>query len=302
MTTEEITNFVRVAKLQHMTNAAADLNISQSALSASIKKLELELGVRLFERRGRHIELNRYGEIFLKYAENILLTISQLEQELAEAKSTMENRVCIAMPPLYSFVGLQARLHRSCPDISIRISHTPAKELTNALLSGEVDFCIMAARVDDHRLSCRELTDDKLVMVVPCDHPLAGREKVRLQEFRNDTFVNFSRSSGEASGVTDLEFYCRQLGFEPRIVLWSPNMREILAAVRDGIGAAMVPLRVLSGNAEEGLCCLPISEPSCWTHLRLYALRSVREMPAVSRVRRCIEEYFTTETDEDAAQ
>ena len=101
MNTEEITSFVKVAKLQHMTNAAAELNISQSALSSSIKKLELELGVRLFERRGRHIELNTYGEIFLRYAENMLLSLSQLEQELAEAKSAVENQVSIAMPPLY---------------------------------------------------------------------------------------------------------------------------------------------------------------------------------------------------------
>ena len=101
MNTEEITSFVKVAKLQHMTNAAAELNISQSALSSSIKKLELELGVRLFERRGRHIELNTYGEIFLRYAEGMLLYLSQLEQELAEAKSAVENQVCIAMPPLY---------------------------------------------------------------------------------------------------------------------------------------------------------------------------------------------------------
>lgn len=295
MNTEEITSFVKVAKLQHMTNAAAELNISQSALSSSIKKLELELGVRLFERRGRHIELNTYGEIFLRYAENMLLSLSQLEQELAEAKSAEENQVSIAMPPLYSFAGLQARLRESCPDVSVRITHTRIKELPGALLSGEVDFCIRAARVDDPRLSCRELTDDRLIMIVPPTHPLAGREQVHLSAFRNDTFVNFSRSSGEAPNVTDLEFYCRQIGFEPRIVLWSPNMREILESVRNGVGAAMVPLRVLSGYSVEDLCCLQISEPDCWTHLRLYALKNVREMPAVKRVRRCIEAYFDAE-------
>lgn len=295
MNTEEITSFVKVAKLQHMTNAAAELNISQSALSSSIKKLELELGVRLFERRGRHIELNTYGEIFLRYAENMLLSLSQLEQELAEAKSAVENRVSIAMPPLYSFAGLQARLRENCPDVSVRITHTRIKDLPGALLSGEVDFCIRAARVDDPRLFCRKLTDDRQIMIVPPTHPLAGREQVHLNAFRNDTFVNFSRSSGEAPGVTDLEFYCRQIGFEPKIVLWSPNMREILESVRNGVGAAMVPLRVLSGYSVDDLGCLPISEPECWTHLRLYALKNVREMPAVRRVRQCIEAYFDIE-------
>lgn len=295
MNTEEITSFVKVAKLQHMTNAAAELNISQSALSSSIKKLELELGVRLFERRGRHIELNTYGEIFLRYAENMLLSLSQLEQELAEAKSAVENRVSIAMLPLYSFAGLQARLRENCPDVSVRITHTRIKDLPGALLSGEVDFCIRAARVDDPRLFCRKLTDDRLIMIVPPTHPLAGREQVHLNAFRNDTFVNFSRSSGEAPGVTDLEFYCRQIGFEPKIVLWSPNMREILESVRNGVGAAMVPLRVLSGYSVDDLGCLPISEPECWTHLRLYALKNVREMPAVRRVRQCIEAYFDIE-------
>ena len=107
--------------------------------------------------------------------------------------------------------------------------------------------------------------------------------------------MNFSRSSGEAPGVTDLEFYCRQIGFEPKIVLWSPNMREILESVRNGVGAAMVPLRVLSGYSVDDLGCLPISEPECWTHLRLYALKNVREMPAVRRVRQCIEAYFDIE-------
>ena len=214
---------------------------------------------------------------------------------LAEAKSAVENQVSIAMPPLYSFAGLQARLRESCPDVSVRITHTRIKDLPGALLSGEVDFCIRAARVDDPRLSCRELTDDRLIMIVPPTHPLAGREQVHLSAFRNDTFVNFSRSSGEAPNVTDLEFYCRQIGFEPRIVLWSPNMREILESVRNGVGAAMVPLRVLSGYSVEDLCCLQLSEPDCWTHLRLYALKNVREMPAVKRVRRCIEAYFDAE-------
>lgn len=293
MTTEEMTNFICVAKLQHMTNAAAELNISQSALSASIKKLELELGVRLFERKGRHIELNRYGEIFLKYAENILLLHSQLGQELAEAKSAEENKVCISMPPLFSFSGLQTQLNLVCPDVSIRIVHIPTEELLNALLFRKIDFCIMGARLDDPRLTCRNLTDDKLVMVVHKDHPLSDREEVHLQEFQNDTFINFNRISSEAPSVTDLEFYCHRLGFEPRIALWSPNMQEILVAVRNGMGVAMVPWRVQSGYAVEGLYYLPISEPNCWTHLQLYALRNVSKMPVVSRVMRCIEEYFT---------
>lgn len=296
MDMEQLAYFVKAAKLQHISKAAEELNISQSALSSNIKKLEYELGVPLFDRQGRHVLLNTYGESFLKNAEPILLALNHAKAELDSLQGTKDVRVRISMPPLYSFPNLQKRILDNCPAVAFELIRCPVADIPEQLLSGAIDFCVIGTLMESEHFHCETLSTDKMVLIAPASHPLAQVKEAPLARFSTDTFVNFSRPGGSTTrGITDLEIYCRKAGFEPHIVFSAPIMREIFEAVRGGVGISLAPERVLPVYNMDGLSVIQITEPQCYTHLRMYWLKGSRERPAVSLVRHCIEKFFLEE-------
>lgn len=86
MDIHELTYFKKVAELQHMTRAAQELRVAQPALSRTISGLEQELGVKLFERKGKSIALNQYGTILLRHTQRIIQEMAEIERDLSEAK------------------------------------------------------------------------------------------------------------------------------------------------------------------------------------------------------------------------
>jgi len=287
--------FIKVAQTQHISRAAVELNISQPALSANIRKLENELGVSLFDRRGKFIVLNEYGRVFLKYAQNIQAQYSSARSTLQSMKIKEESCVTFTMPPLTSFPGLMNSLKEQCPNIVFRNIQTNHKERIEMVLNGTVDFCIMGSYSDNPNLESTILSYDEMVMLVPDSHPLAGCSQVDLISFRNDQFVNVSRpgASDEAKGVlTDLEIFCRQAGFEPRITYWCDQSYEMIDAIRCGKYVGMLARRILDGYNTAGIRRLSIAHPRCYSNLRLYRLANVRERAAVRMVRSCIIDYY----------
>lgn len=119
--------FIKTAQIQHMSNAAAELNISQSALSTNIKKLEEDLGVNLFDRRGKHIYLNEYGKVFLEYAQSITSQYNSAKFLLSNMKTQSESTVTVSMPAITSFPGLMSHIKKSCPDVVFRNIQTNHK-------------------------------------------------------------------------------------------------------------------------------------------------------------------------------
>lgn len=107
MDIHELTYFKKVAELQHMTRAAQELRVAQPALSRTISGLEQELGVKLFERKGKSIALNQYGTILLRHTQRILQEMAEIERDLSEAKGEATRTVTIT---LYAASKLLPRL------------------------------------------------------------------------------------------------------------------------------------------------------------------------------------------------
>ena len=107
MDIHELTYFKKVAELQHMTRAAQELRVAQPALSRTISGLEQELGVKLFERKGKSIALNQYGTILLQHTQRILQEMAEIERDLSEAKGEATRTVTIT---LYAASKLLPRL------------------------------------------------------------------------------------------------------------------------------------------------------------------------------------------------
>ncbi len=293
MELDQLIYFAKVAELEHMSKAAEELNISQPALSVSIRKLEDELGIRFFERKGRNIVLNTYGKIFLDFARPTIQEFQKVKAQLDELEQKENSRVRISMPPVYSFPNLQKHLHEAFPDILIELKSGRVSEMFDLLRANEIDFCIIGAMLcEDSHIHTQTITDDAMVMIMRADHAMAAQGEARLVQFAQEDFVNFSRPSGTDATTTDVEYYCRKAGFQPRIVFQAPIMYEIINAVRNGMGVSLVPQRTLPQYDLTGLATVHITDPECYTHLRMYWLKDQQERRAVVDVRNFIIQYF----------
>lgn len=199
---------MRIAQLQYFytvcccesfTGAAEILFISQSSLSKQIMALERELGIQLFERSSRHVRLTSAARMILPYTETILKQKDAIMHEIEEYKMKFAKviRLC-GLPVLYPY-GLSdaifhfEQLHKDC---RVEITETITPELLGNMMTGKADIGIVRFDLTDYvapdGLRLIPLIDDKQVLVVPKESPLAARGRIHLSEAAKEDFIQFN--------------------------------------------------------------------------------------------------------------
>jgi DNA-binding transcriptional LysR family regulator len=188
--------FAAVAEESHVGHAAARLFISQPALSQQIRALEEQVGVPLFTRHARGVELTEAGEVLLAEAREVLARAERLEETVEELARGESGGLRIGVPPGLDarlLPGLLASLRESHPDAGIEVRELTTPDQLDALGAGSLDLGLVREPVDDTRLSRRTLLVEPLGASLPATHPLAGRESLTLRELAGDLFVCFPR-------------------------------------------------------------------------------------------------------------
>jgi DNA-binding transcriptional LysR family regulator len=179
MTLEQLRIFVAVAEKQHVTQAALELNLTQSATSAAIAALEGRYDVKLFDRVGRGIVLTHTGRAFLPEARAVLARAHNAEQTLRDIAGVRGGKLVVAASQTVANYWLPPRLQafqaaHSGIDVSIRIGNT--ERVAADVREGLADIGFIEGDVDDGALSARRIDDDSLVVVVGPRHPYAKRK------------------------------------------------------------------------------------------------------------------------------
>ncbi|MBQ5954280.1 MAG: LysR family transcriptional regulator [Lachnospiraceae bacterium] len=183
--------FRRLAASEHITATAKELFISQTALSSMIISLERELGVQLFDRSRRSIRLNAAGKTYLIYVNQVF---AALENGLAAIKDLEENReqqFSMAVGTSLVWVPMLHAFRSRYPDTVPKQSNLSVEKLNLALQEMTVDYVI--AGDDDITVSglhSRHIKDDGVYLVVPENHPLAGRDSIFLEEIKDESFIS----------------------------------------------------------------------------------------------------------------
>lgn len=230
-----------LAKIQHMTKAAEKLSISQPALSRSIARLEDELGVPLFERQGRSIHLNRYGELFEHRVERIL---NEYQLGLKELQQLVDpNHGEISLGFLHTLgtniVPDLIRLFRTKhPDIHFSLKQNYTHLQLKHLLSGDLDLCLMAKMDVPKPIHWTELWRDELFAIVPSDHPLSKRSSITIHELANESFILMK--PGYALRL-QADYLFEQAKFQPRITFEGDEVSTVAGFVIAGLGVSILP-------------------------------------------------------------
>lgn len=250
MELRHIRYFIAVAEEQHMTRAAERLGIQQPPLSQQIRALEDELGVQLFRRKPRGVELTEAGAAFLDRARAIL---DQLERATATTRRTArgeQGRVVVGFTssaPFHPFVPRVIRAYREIsPLVSLALEESGSGELVQGLHNEEIDAAFIRSPVADVAgLTVRPLLEEKMIVAVPSGHALAKGVSSKtpplpLSALAKETFILYKRPGGPGLYDTIIAA-CRNVGFSPRVVQEAPRIISTLNLVAAGLGVSVVP-------------------------------------------------------------
>ena len=236
-----LAQFLAVARHEHLTRAAHELMIPQPTLSRAIARLEADLGVALFARHGRTLSLTTAGRTFQRHAERALAEVVRAAEAVtADADPETGNVAFGFLHTLGSETvpGLIRAFRADHPRVRFTLVQGYGDAVLDRLLDGELDLCLTSPLPDDPRLVVRRLDEQRLRLVVPEDHPLARRRRVRLAEAANEPFVTLEAGYGMRR-ITDA--LCAQAGFRPRVAFEGEETETLRGLVAAGLGVALLP-------------------------------------------------------------
>ena len=284
MTLDQLKIFIAVAECEHVTKAAAALNMTQSAVSSALQALQERHAISLFDRVGRRIELSQQGRQFLEHAKEVLRAADAAELALLDMRGLKRGTVAIAASQTSGAYWLPQKLVRfssAYPAIDIKLSLGNTDEVAQAVNSGEAEigFIEGAIRFDD--LILKEVHNDQLIVVVGRDHAWRHKRRVTNDDVLAARWVLRERGSGTRS-VFEQALKRAGIPVEKLIVgLELPSNEAIRAAVEAGAGATAISQAVVNAALQqESLFAVPfepINRPFCLLRHRDRALSKAAE-------------------------
>ena len=265
MTLEQLRVFVAVAERQHVTRAAEALHLAQSAVSAAVSALEGRHGAKLFSRVGRGIELTEAGRIFLDEARAVLARAEAAELKLAELAGLKRGRLLVHASQTIAGYWLPRHLadfRRAYPGIAIKLAVGNTAEACAAVLGGTAELGFVEGPVEDAGLEIREVARDRLILLVPPDHPWAGSKVPDVAALEAADWVMREPGSGTRQVLEDA---LRGIGVDVsrlQVALELPTNEAVRAAIEAGLGASALSASVAASALEaELLVQVPITLP-----------------------------------------
>ena len=277
--------FLEVASTQHVTRSAERLHIAQPALSKAIHNLEQELGVPLFASKGRNIVLTEYGKYLQEKMSGIISEIDDLPQELksmADRENATIHLKVLAASTLITDAIIEYR--RTHPKINFQLMQNDQSKI--------YDISVTTERVKSEEIFNSENRFElieKIFLAVPAEHRLAKREKINLTEVEKDGFISLMGSK-QLRWICDK--FCRQAGFEPRIIFESDNPAAVKNMVCSNMGICFWP-EFSWGNLQKGSAVLlEIEQPLCEREIIFKCRENKLDNRAVRDFFEFLQEFF----------
>jgi DNA-binding transcriptional LysR family regulator len=266
MDLRQLSYFVAVAEEGQFTRAAERVSVAQPAVSAQIGRLERELGERLFHRDPRSVMLTPAGDALLPHARAALAAAERGRDTIASLRGMLTGRlrVGVAGPMDHRLAQVLGEFHQAHPAIEIALSHGQNEPMLDTLARGELDAALvgLGAQAQPPGVEAREVATEPLVVCVHREHPLREREAVALAELRDEPLLTLPQGSGLRTLVFNA---CRELGFLPRVVGETAELRSLVELAGVGLGVAIVP----RSAAESDVAILRLTRPELWRRTAL---------------------------------
>ncbi|MEP0879766.1 LysR family transcriptional regulator [Funiculus sociatus GB2-M2] len=235
--------FIAVAEELHFSRAAQRLHISQPPLSQQIRDLEDELGVKLFERTKRHVQLTEAGKVFLERSYGVLVQLEQAIEATQRIGRGEVGRLAIGFVGSATYTVLPdilSAFRAQFPAVELRLHELTTTQQIQALHDKQVDVGIVRSAIVEPGLSVECILQESLVLALPATHPFSAQTKVSLSTLADESFILFPAKMGPIFYEQIINM-CQQAGFRPKVAQEAVQMQTIIGLVAAGLGIAFVP-------------------------------------------------------------
>lgn len=254
--------FVSVAKLGSFSAAAQELHLSQPALSRRIEKLESALGVRLFHRTTRKVDMTTVGREFSHRAGDLLNSLEQSLMGIRDVAAQVSGEVTVACIPSairYFLPPILSAFHARYPRILLRIIDQGANEVLTTILRNEADFGINYIGAQEPELLFEPILKEPFVVACRTEHPLARMKKVPWSELSSHNYMSVTKDSGNRF-LLDLAL--TEHPTRPRWYCEAQHVSTLVSLVEAGMGVAAVPRLAMPPDGHPTLVSVPLVDPS----------------------------------------
>jgi DNA-binding transcriptional LysR family regulator len=235
-----------VARHGSFTKAAEELYLAQSAISQQIRRLEAELGVEVFRRTSRRVELTAEGRVILGYAQRVLAEVDGLQSELEELTGLLRGQLRIGgVYPTgpYDLFGMLADFRAAHPGVAIHMVEDTQDGVLAALEADELDCAFSALNPDalGNEFAATLLWEDEIVVAVPPGHRLGARQQVTFEELAAEDLIAYRENSALRRR---LEGTMEERGLKPSNAFVCTEMAAVRGLASKGLGVAVMPRSV----------------------------------------------------------
>src|SRR6266853_7032982 len=261
MEIHQLRYFVAVADEGSFSRAAAKVRVAQPSLSQQIRKLETEIGQRLFDRLSRSVVLTEAGRCFIEYARQILASIGDARRCVDELNDTVTGKLAVgAIPTIAPYVlpELVKKFHKDYPEVTLELVEDVTDGITRRVEAGELDVALASSCQQSPSLRRESLGHEPLLALVPEGHPLAKKTLVELDDLKSQRFLLLHEMHCLSQQVHHL-LDARRL--RPEIALAGSQLGTIANMVAAEIGVSIVPQMMVKHQATPGCVSLPFAPP-----------------------------------------
>ena len=290
MTLQQLQYFRVLAKVEHYTKASEQLFISQPTLSYAIAELEKELQMPLFIKKGKRIQISRYGQSFLKYVESSLDILDEGVKEVQKMVDPIVGGINIGhiyslsenlLPSIISeFTALPEN-----KNIHINLVQNLNNYIMSDLINGKVDLAFCTQTKDD--FASVPILRQELYLIVPKTHPLAGRKSIRFEETKDEPYVLLNDHSG-LRGMVDKLF--KQKKIKPNIVMEVEECSAAITYVAMDFGISIIP--TLPALDQRNVSVVRIENPEFSRTISMFWMEDRYMPPTVKKMRDFIIEKY----------
>jgi len=301
MTLNELRYVVAVAQTQHFSKAADQCNISQPSLSIAIKKLEDELGVTIFQRGKRKIEITSTGMEVVQQAQKVIEEADKLNYLKNKQKSPLDGVIrlgAIFTIGPYLFPSLIPEIRKSHPEMPLHIDEDYTENLRKKLLQAELDIAVLALPFSDPALETMEIYTEDFISVFYDGHPFANQSEVSVEDISPDELLMLGKGNCFRDQVVAACPQCLSPQTKNGGWVVGSSLETIRHMVAMKLGITVMPITALAKQTDyPGLDSRPFTHPVPQRRIILAWRASFPRKEAVIVIAKCLQKALKGQVD-----
>jgi DNA-binding transcriptional LysR family regulator len=259
VTLRQLEVLLAIARFKSFTKTGESVGLTQSAVSHSVRELESELALKLFDRTTREVELTDTGKRLAAALEPVLEELEDILRAARGAGEQLRGKVRVASSPTMSSNLMPfciSECSKTYPDIHLILRDQVQSLVLDSVLHGEVDFGVIVEPKSTFDLSCEPIMTDPFCLVCRKDHPLAKNKTVRWNRLAGEDLVLLDQASGSRQ-LIDRAFVSQNI--DCRVVQEVGHAMTVFQLISAGIGIAVMPMLAMPVPESSGLVARPLT-------------------------------------------